>query len=91
MIIFKYKVSNVDQCRLLMELMELPGYYTGNKESEDKFVKVWEGNEFIGLFNREDDLYELYATKNTNSINYFLKRYPKLEYDDVMKIPTKRW
>lgn len=92
MIIFKYKAFSVDDCRKIINGMDLPGgeFAADSKESEDYDV-VYGSEDFLGVFNREDSMLELYGTKNTNSINYYIKRFPNLDWDSWQLVRTKRW
>ena len=91
MIIFKYQhTRSIDSCHFLMNKMELPGEPIEEKLDE-KSTLVWQGDEFIAIHIAEENRMELYGTKNTNSPNYFIMRYPKLDWDTYTVIRSKRW
>jgi len=91
MIVFKYRVaSNMNLCHQLLEEMEIPGQAVKEKLDE-KGTLMWSGDKFIAIHYSDTNTMELYGTKNTNSVKFYEKKYPKLEYDDVQVVRTKRW
>lgn len=92
MIVFKYQVQSVDQCRTILDAMNLPGRFEVSEDMDSTGSKiVFEGDHFLGLFHPKDQLMELYGTKNTNSINYYINRYESLDWDTWQCVKTKRW
>jgi len=91
-IVFKYtaNVSDLSVCHRVIESMDIPGEPV-NETIDDKGTVVWQGKEFIGIHYSDTMTLELYGTKNTNSVQYYEKRYPNLDWDDVVKVKTKRW
>ncbi len=90
MIVFKYEVGTVADCHLILNGMNIPGRAIEVSMNEDTKA-VWESDEFIGLFNEDNGAMELYGTKNTNSINFFINRYKDLDWDTWYLVKTKRW
>jgi len=92
MIVFKYKanVSTLSVCHRVLESMDIPGNPIEEQLDEHGTI-VWKGKEFIGIHYSDTMTMELYGTKNTNSVQYYEKRYPNLEWDEVVKVKTKRW
>lgn len=98
MIVFKYEVMSVKDCHTILNGMKIPGQERhedpdpeNEKPGQSKIIGVWEGYEFIAVFYPEDKQMELYPIKNTNSINYFIHRYPELDWDTWKQVRTKRW
>lgn len=92
MIVFRYKTYSVYDCHSILENMEIPGEkYTSEELSNEGSRIVWKGDKFIGIFHPEEQQMELYATKNTNSINFFINKYDKLDWDSWSLVKTKRW
>lgn len=91
MVVFKYRVAtNLNLCHQLLHEMEIPGEPV-NEPVDEKGTIVWKDDKFIAIHYNDTDTMELYGTKNTNSVKYFEKQYPKLDYDDVQVVRTKRW
>lgn len=91
MVVFKYKLlSQIEQCHFVLLEMELPGEPV-NEELNPQTQAVWKGEDFIALWYPEESRMELYGTKNTNSVNYFIMRYGKLDWDTFSIVRTKRW
>jgi hypothetical protein len=92
MIIFQYQLHNTDVelCQKLISSMEIPGAPI-NEEMSDVSKVIWEHKDFIAIQHTDTMKLELYGTKNTNSVKYYMARYPLLEYDDVKVVKTKRW
>ncbi len=95
MIVFKYDVGSVKGCHTILNGMKIPGQERHEdpdaEDSDASIIGVWEGNEFIAVFYPEDQQMELYPFKNTNSINFFIHRYPELDWDTWKQVRTKRW
>lgn len=92
MIIFKYGSPSVSMCHTMIRAMQLPGEQHESEALNDEGTKiVWKGDEFVALFYPNESRMELYPTKNTNSINYFINRYEHLDWDTWQKVKTKRW
>ena len=93
MVVFKFRSAfSLEQCQQALQEMEIPGKPIKERLSEDDdSTIVWKDDKFIGIHYGDTQTMELYATKNTNSVQYFEKRYPKLEYDRVQLVKTKRW
>jgi hypothetical protein len=95
MIIFKYKAYSVKDCQDIINGMELPdGEFKpqeDNHTEEDGFYIVYGSPDFLSVFNEKDNMMELYGTKNTNSVNYYIKRFSKLDWDTWQVVRTKRW
>jgi len=89
MVVFEYFSPSVVGCHALLLGMELPGEPI-QEETLDGYI-VWKGDKFVASFNEEEHCMELYGTYPTNSIKYYERRYPRLEYDKVQVISTKRW
>lgn len=91
MIVFKYKVAaNIEVCHLALDEMKVPGNLT-NEPIDEHSTIVWSGDDFIAIHYSDTQTMELYGTKNTNSIQYYNKRYPNIQYDDAQVVKTKRW
>lgn len=90
MVVFEYEVGSIEDCWYLLEGMNLPGEKSGEELNPNQKV-AWKGSKFIGLFYPDENKMELYGTKNTNSVKFYETKYPKLEYDNVSIIKTKRW
>lgn len=92
MIVFKYEVSTVDGCHLILDGLNIPGEKHESEELDHQGSRiVWKGDKFVGLFHPKENKMELYPTKNTNSINHFIHRYPDLDWDTWALVKTKRW
>lgn len=91
MIVFKYQhAGTVKICQNAIKQMELPGEPTEEVLDENSTL-VWKGDRFLAIHYKEDNRMELYGTKNTNAVNYFIMRYPKLDWDTYSVIRSKRW
>lgn len=92
MIVFKYEVKTVKDCHLILDGMNIPGEKHESEPLDEHGSKiVWKGDKFIGLLHPDSGKMELYPTKNTNSINYFIHRYQDLDWDTWALVKTKRW
>ncbi len=92
MIVFKYEVNTVNDCHLILDGMNIPGEKHESEELDEQGSKiVWKGDKFIGLFHPEEKKMELYGTKNTNSINFYINRYKDIDWDTWYQVKTKRW
>lgn len=79
-----------DVAHLVLSNMGLPGEKC-DKLMKDDMKCVWKGEEFLALYYPTENVMELYGTKNTNSINFYINRYENLEWDSWHKVKTKRW
>ena len=95
MIVFNYKqIHDVDACHFVIRNMRIPGEprCTPLQETDKgQTLLVWRDDKFMALFYPAENVMELYPTKNTNSVNYFIARYPELDWDTWHQIKTKRW
>lgn len=89
MVVFEFYTPSVVGCHALLMGMNLPGEPI-QQETNDGYI-VWKGDRFVATFYEDEKKMELYGTYPTNSINYYTRRYPELEYDSVHVVPTKRW
>ena len=91
MIVFRYRVAETPEvCHLALDQMGIPGVIA-NEELDEHSTIVWKDDKFIAIHYSDTQTMELYGTKNTNSLQYYEKRYPKLEFDEVQHVKTKRW
>ena len=93
MIAFKYKtIEDVEWAHFLLKRMDIPGETIEEPmDDEGKAVVVWQGDKFIAIFHPKEQTLVLYGTKATNSVNFYIMRYPLLEWDTWHLIKTKRW
>ena len=92
MIVFKYdaNVQDMTECHEVLKSMEIPGE-PDNEIIDENGTVVWKGDKFIGIYYADTKTLELYGIKNTNSVQYYKKRYPMLKWDEAIKVKTKRW
>lgn len=93
MIIFKYQAFSVDDCVKIINSMKFEGEFKEQNEEiadDSEFDIVFANEHFLAVFNKRDNMMEMYGTKNTNSINYYIKRFG-IVYDSYQVIKTKRW
>lgn len=93
MVVFKFRsAGSIQLCHEALVSMDIPGEMIHEVLSEeDESTIIWKGDRFIAIHYGDTQTMELYGTKNTNSIEYYHKRYPKLDYDRVQLVRTKRW
>jgi hypothetical protein len=91
MIVFNYiGVLTPKNAQTLLSAMDIPGEAC-ERLIRDGMLCVWKGNEFMAMFYPEERRLELYGTKNTNSINYYINRFERLNWHTWNKVKTKRW
>lgn len=91
MIVFKYdNIMEPESAHLHLGSMDIPGEAC-NEDMRDDMKCVWRGDKFLALYYPSENTLELYGTKNTNSINFYIMKYPSLDWDSWHKVQTKRW
>lgn len=92
MIVFKYQVSSIEECHRILSSMEIPGsLYESEELDTDGSKIVFKGEKFVAIYHPESTQMELYGTKSTNSINYYINRFDKLHWDTWQCVRMKRW
>lgn len=92
MIVFKYEhTGSVESCHFMLDKMELPGEKTEEELNDEGATLVFKGDRFLAIHYADEGKMELYATKNTNSVNYFIMKYKFLDWDTYSVIKSKRW
>jgi len=96
MVIFELKNVIRDRIMHLMTQLDIGAGEFINKRIDDVQTLVFVNHDFQVVFIRNKDFedfgdLELYGMKNTNSVNYYVRKFPSLANLESHVVRTKRW
>lgn len=86
---YYHHIKSIEDCYIVVDSFGLVGNKVNEKMKTNTMVFV--SPDFIGYWSEGYSLLMLLPLKNTNSINYFIRKYPNFQWDDYQIERTKRW